>query len=413
MSEKLNKILYIALSLLLAVLFWLYVDKTDGSRISDTYYNIPVEFIGETDVLAGRGLMLENGQDISITLRLSGPRTVLSNLKKEDIHIWANLTSIGAIGTFQLPYDIAYPDTINRSDISVESQSQFNVTVQVVELSNKTIPVSAEVMGEVAESYIYMSDLLVLEPSAITISGREEDIAPVETVRVVLDMSGASSTLERELEFQLLDKEGNEVSNEHIRVSDHRINVTAPVYLIKELKLSVRWAGSPGSSESDISYSIGPVDTITVAGEPASLETKDEIVLGEIDLSEYVEGTALDFDINIPANCVNISGITTATVSFRFKSGLDTRLFTITDITTRGVDEDHRCRLVTTSLDVVLRGPSEDMERLTEEDVRVVVDLTDFNSDGTHRVEPLILVDGFDNVGAVGPYIVTCRVSSK
>ena len=139
MSEKLNKILYIALSLLLAVLFWLYVDKTDGSRISDTYYNIPVEFIGETDVLAGRGLMLENGQDISITLRLSGPRTVLSNLKKEDIHIWANLTSIGAIGTFQLPYDIAYPDTINRSDISVESQSQFNVTVQVVELSNKTI----------------------------------------------------------------------------------------------------------------------------------------------------------------------------------------------------------------------------------------------------------------------------------
>ena len=68
---------------------------------------------------------------------------------------------------------------------------------------------------------------------------------------------------------------------------------------------------------------------------------------------------------------------------------------------------------MTTSLDVVLRGPSEDMERLTEEDVRVVVDLTDFNSDGTHRVEPLILVDGFDNVGAVGPYIVTCRVSSK
>ena len=214
MSEKLNKILYIALSLLLAVLFWLYVDKTDGSRISDTYYNIPVEFIGETDVLAGRGLMLENGQDISITLRLSGPRTVLSNLKKEDIHIWANLTSISAIGTFQLPYDIAYPDTINRSDISVESQSQFNVTVQVVELSNKTIPVSAEVMGEVAESYIYMSDLLVLEPSAITISGREEDIAPVESVRVVLDMSGASSTLERELEFQLLDKE--EIGRAHV-----------------------------------------------------------------------------------------------------------------------------------------------------------------------------------------------------
>lgn len=413
MSEKANKILYIALSLLMAIVFWLYVDREEGSRSSDTFTNIPVEFIGETDVLAGRGLMLENGQDISITLRLSGPRTVISNLKKENIHIWANLTSINAIGTFQLPFDIEFPDTINRSDISVESQSQYNVTVKVVELSNKTIPVVPEVIGEVADNYIYMSDLLILDPSTITISGREEDIASVESARVVLDMTEADNTVERELDYQLLDAEGNEVVNEHIRVSDRRVAVSAPVYLLKELKLAVRWISTPGSSESDISYSIGPVDTITVAGEPASLETKDEIILGEVDLSEYVEGTTLDFDVNIPANCVNISGITTASVTFRFKSGLDTKLFTITDITYRGLDDNHRCRLVTTFLDVVLRGPEADMDLLTEENIRVVVDLSDYNTDGTHRVEPLILVDGVDNVGAVGPYIVTCRVSSR
>ena len=413
MSEKANKILYIALSLLMAIVFWLYVDREEGSRSSDTFTNIPVEFIGETDVLAGRGLMLENGQDISITLRLSGPRTVISNLKKENIHIWANLTSINAIGTFQLPFDIEFPDTINRSDISVESQSQYNVTVKVVELSNKTIPVVPEVIGEVADNYIYMSDLLILDPSTITISGREEDIASVESARVVLDMTEANNTVERELDYQLLDTEGNEVVNEHIRVSDRRVAVSAPVYLLKELKLAVRWISTPGSSESDISYSIGPVDTITVAGEPASLETKDEIILGEVDLSEYVEGTTLDFDVNIPANCVNISGITTASVTFRFKSGLDTKLFTITDITYRGLDDNHRCSLVTTFLDVVLRGPEADMELLTEESIRVVVDLSDYNTDGTHRVEPLILVDGVDNVGAVGPYIVTCRVSSR
>ena len=155
------------------------------------------------------------------------------------------------------------------------------------------------------------------------------------------------------------------------------------------------------------------MDTITVAGEPASLETKDEIILGEVDLSEYVEGTTLDFDVNIPANCVNISGITTASVTFRFKSGLDTKLFTITDITCRGLDDNHRCSLVTTFLDVVLRGPEADMELLTEENIRVVVDLSDYKTDRTPRVEPLILVDGVDNVGAVGPYIVTCRVSSR
>ena len=42
MSEKANKVVYIALSLLIAVLFWLFVDNEQGSKISETYYHVPV-----------------------------------------------------------------------------------------------------------------------------------------------------------------------------------------------------------------------------------------------------------------------------------------------------------------------------------------------------------------------------------
>lgn len=64
MNEKVNKVLYIALSLLLAVLFWLFVDNEQGSRTSETFYRVPIEFVGAEDVLPSRGLMLVDRKSV-------------------------------------------------------------------------------------------------------------------------------------------------------------------------------------------------------------------------------------------------------------------------------------------------------------------------------------------------------------
>ena len=73
MSDKTNKLLYIGLSLLIAVIFWFFVDSEQGHNTTQTYYNIPVEFIGETDTLPSRGLMLTTGADATVDLELRGP----------------------------------------------------------------------------------------------------------------------------------------------------------------------------------------------------------------------------------------------------------------------------------------------------------------------------------------------------
>ena len=74
MSEKANKILYIILSLLLAVVFWLFVDASQGNQITQDFANVAVEFIGEEDTLPSRGLMLAEGGDATVTVKLRGPR---------------------------------------------------------------------------------------------------------------------------------------------------------------------------------------------------------------------------------------------------------------------------------------------------------------------------------------------------
>lgn len=409
MSEKGNKILYVVLSLLLAIAFWLYVD--DNTMSSD-FNNVPVEFIGAEDTLPSRGLMLAEGGDATVNLRLSGPRSVISSLRSSDIRAQVNLTSINAAGPYSMTYNLAYPDNVNSSDITVERRSRSSVSVRVTGLYSKEVPVNVNVVGEVSDPYVYMSVGVVKDPSVLTVSGLQDKVDQVASARVVVDITDATGTIQQDFTYELLDREGNVVEDEDIRVSASRVNVTVPINMAKELKLVVKFKQSAGSRLSNVTWELSP-DTITVAGDPLSLETLDEIVLGEVDLSSYlgdVEENPLE--IKIPAGCENISNYTSTNLSIRFQ-GLTTKSFNVSDIRAVGLSNTQSFDLITPSVDVVLRGPAGDLEQVTEEDIRIVVDLTEIASDGTTTAPATVLVDGFTEVGAVGTYNVTGKIISR
>ena len=411
MSERANKALYIALSLLIAVVFWLYVDDVQGSAITETYYRVPIEFIGAEDTLHSRGLMLSEGEDITIDLKLSGPRILISGLDKDDIRIQVNLSNISAVGTYTLNYQLLYPDDVDSTKITRDWASRTMVTVEVVELYTKMIPVEVAATGEVAEDYIYMAERLVLDPATLTVSGREEDVDQVASARINLDLTGVSSSISRKFDYDLLDADGNVVEVEGIRISDNQVQVDAPIYLIKTLDLTVKFKESPGSMLEDVKWKLEQ-NTIEVAGDAASLENKEDILLGEIDLSSLLSDTEMVLDISLPAGTVNISGFTTTTLTISFSDDLATKALSVSNISAVGLSEGQSFDRLTNSVEVVLRGPEDILDQVTAEDVRIVVDLEEYTSNGTYSVPAQVLVDGYDNVGAVGSCSVACKIRS-
>lgn len=411
MNEKANKVLYIALSLLIAILFWLYVDDELGSKITETYSRIPIEFIGAEDTLPSRGLMLAEGEDMTIDLKLSGPRLLITGLDKSDIRVEVDLTNISAVGPYTLNYQIRFPDEVDSTKISREWASRSAVTVRVAELFTKEVPVEVTVTGEAMDGYIYMSERLTVDPATLTVSGKEEDVSQVASALVHLDLTDASSTISRSFDYELLDAEGNVLDIEGVQVSENQVQVEAPIYLVKTLDLTVKFRESPGSTLDDIKWKLER-NTIEVAGEAASLENKEDILLGEIDLSALLSDTEMVLDIALPAGAVNLSGFTTTTLTITFSDSLATKSLAVTNISAIGLSEGQSFDRLTNSVEVVLRGPADIIEEVTEEDVRIVVDLTEYTSNGTYSVPGIVLVDGFDNVGAVGTYPVACKIRS-
>lgn len=409
MSEKGNKILYMVLSLLLAAVFWLYVDDNTMSR---DFTNVPVDFIGAEDTLPSRGLMLAEGEDATVNLKLRGSRSVISSLRPGDVRVQVNLTNINAAGPYSLTYTLQYPDNVNSSDITVEQRSRSSITVQVTSLYSREIPVNVSVVGTVDDPYLYKAEGVSKEPAVLTVSGLREGVDQVASARVVVDITGASNTIQQEFSYELLDSEGNVLEDANVRVSDQRVNVTVPIYMTKALPLVVRYKESPGSRKANAECRLEP-DTVTVAGDPLSLATLEEIVLGEVDLSAYLTDMEENpLEIKLPAGCENISGYKTTNLSIRFR-GLTTRSFTVTNIRHVGASERQRFDLIAPSVDVVLRGPAEDLEQVTEEDIRIVVDLTEIASDGTVTLPATVLVDGYSEVGAIGSPTVTGKIISS
>jgi hypothetical protein len=66
----------------------------------------------------------------------------------------------------------------------------------------------------------------------------------------------------------------------------------------------------------------------------------------------------------------------------------------------------------TSSLTVIVRAKSDVLQNVSPDNVRAVVDLTDYaDTVGTVSVPAKIYIDGFENAGAVGTYSVSITIS--
>ena len=154
------------------------------------------------------------------------------------------------------------------------------------------------------------------------------------------------------------------------------------------------------------------VGSIQVAGETGNIHFRDlnELKLGVVDLATLLSDTEIEMDISVPAGCINLSGDTKATLSLRFV-GVETRAFTVTNIVTNGLIDGKVFDRMTNSVDVIVRGPAEDLEKMTPEDIRIIVDLSKYTYSGTFSIPVTVKVVGFLQVGAVGSYTIAGKIS--
>ena len=393
-----SKAFWIIISLLASFLLWTYIMSTEETTIEMTFSNVKVVYQGADDLRAARGLIVTDADAETVSVRLKGTRRVLGNLSSADLSAVIDVSGISQAREMQVSYSLQYPTNVDKSSITVLSKSPETISFSVVQEANKTLEVKGVFTGSVKDEPIQV------EPSSITLYGPQEELNAVDSICVYVTRTDLDKSIEpTNCPYVLLDKGGNKLKPKEISGNYDTVSVSMPVLMNKDLPLTVSLVGGAGATEDNCVVEVEP-KSIQVAGDTTVLQKLNQLVVATVDLSSFATSYEATVTIPLGNDLKNLSGVTEATVRISVR-GLETAKVTATNITTTGTNR--RVEIMTTSLDVTVRAPADTISQITADNVRVVVDLTNYRAtSGTVAVPAKVYVDGFSNAGAIGEYVV-------
>lgn len=405
-----SKIGSILLSLAIAFGLWMYVITVVSPESEETFYNIPV-VLEYASVLEERGLMITDGEDQTISLRLSGNRSDLNELTNTNIILKADLSKIYEPGQAQLTYSITYPSNVASNAFEELSRSSNYITLTIENRVKRDIPVEIIYSGALAEDYISDRENAVLDYPTILVDGPQSVVDQIATARINVDLTDRSESISESYRYTLCDAEGNPVDAAMIKVNAEEVRLDMKIQRVKEITLDLTVYAGGGATRETAGITINP-KTIRVCGNDTVLASLDVLNLGTINLADISNAVTIPFTINLPEGVTNLTGVTEATVDVKFP-GLVSKDLTIERIKPINVPDGMKADIITETLTVIVRGPADQVNRITAVEIYATVDFKDMAA-GTSTVKATIVIDeDYPDLGAVGTYTVSATLQNK
>ena len=276
MIERLkeNRTFYICLSIVLAILFWLYVREVEDPVMDGSVWNVPVELTGES-ILASQGLAVAEISDDFADFKVTAPASVLERLSRKNVTAIVDVSKC-VVGENTLHYTPKVAATINTDGVSWVQQSPETITVRVEKLDSKVFNIDFSLRGSVAKGY--QAGTVAIEPETVTISGPVDQVSQVAKVAAVLEVNELSEQYAGNLPLTLYNAKGEVLKDLVVTLVTESVYVVLPVVVVKEIDLSVNLIDGGGAKQENTVYKIEP-ESITVAGSAEAMEGLTELSL--------------------------------------------------------------------------------------------------------------------------------------
>ena len=407
-----TKLYSLLLSIFVAFGLWLYVVTNVSQGDDKTFYNIPVVMEGES-VLNERNLMITSVSTKNVSMHLSGTRSNLNKINSGNITVKVDLSSIREPGdNIALSYTPTYPGDVPSNAFVMESQSPSRIYVNVDYRRTKEIPVEVKWTGTRSESYLYDTENAVLDNSSVTIVGPAAVADQIDRAVIEIDLTNRMESMSESFRYTLCDEEGNPVNAEQITTSVEEVRVDLQIQRIKVVTLTADLIYGGGATEQNTTVEIEP-KTIRVSGSEAVLaDVGDVYSVGTINLAELEKASnTLTYTVTMPEGVTNQTGVSEVTVTVTF-TGLKTKDFIIDNIQSINVPQGLEAEIINANLTVKVRGPASQIDKLTEEDITAVADLSNAEIGTATYKATISFADGFSSVGAMKTYSVSATVQA-
>ena len=386
MIEKLKENTKIKLiSLLSAIVLWLYVMAIVDPQETKLFENIPVT-ITNLDELDSNDFVIYPEANLTTDIYVTGKLSVLKNISKDDITVYGTMSNFieGNNGVFlkaNISKGVTYelkPDTIV---IPLEKIVQEKRSVDVV------------VTGKYKNNF----NAVQLEEDSIKISGPRTLVNEVQKLQATLNVDENKDTYTTTLNLVPVNDRGQKVDGVTLETSS--VNATVSLLVEKNVPINPVFAeGSENLGEYELSQ-----NSITINGKKDVVDNITSINTKAINLNDINVGSSKDVRLDIPAG-IKIDESIKITIKINEVKDLVTKLtYTNDEVEIRNNNNsvDVATLKIPSTIDVEIEY-KENISNLNKSDITLYIDLSEGDDTFTIKYESKY---DFENV-KISPDIV-------
>ena len=383
MKEKIFKNLSLKiLSVVFAVVLWTIIVNIYDPTTSYTFSNVSVQLIN-TESLTDKNYSYEIVDGGKISVYVSGPKSVVTNIKASDIVATADLSKISAFADY---VDIHVSVVRNGQTLNnVEAAPKTSaVRLSIDNRDTKTINVNTEVTGKPADGYALVKQ--TLNPTSIKVTGPSSIIDTIDHAGITFDVTGATDEVHGDADIHLYDEEENEIKDVSVDLSQSSVSYTAQVVRIKTVAVEAGYSGTPKDGYTISSVTLNQ-NYVQVYGDENALNNLEKIVIpsNNINVDELDKDRIYKFSLeNYIDKSLHI--LKNSRVEVTVKVGTTTTksiTLNTSDIRVIGLDTSMTYGFADKTYNIEIEGNTDLVSTIDTSKISVSADLSTYKSSGT------------------------------
>lgn len=386
-----NKKFTIFLSIVIALLLWVYVIGEVNPTTTKKFENIPVKLLN-TENLASKGLVVLDNQNLTVTLTVEGKRADVLSADLEDLLVTADLFGHG-MGENYISLNVELPN-----GLTLISSEPAKLKLFIDELITADRPVILRHVGEAPEGM--EPGQIAMDPETIEINGARTLVDQVAYVGADLDISKLTEALSIQESFAAAYSADGELIS-RVKLSRETIQISGRMMTVKTVALRV---GTFGQEQPEFQITgLDIPDSIVIRGDRQILESITEVTGKDIDLSAYTASTEIPLEVFLPEGVEVAEASREITAKLTIK-GLSSKTFQFStrDIDMLDLPEGYAAEILNTNLVVSIADKDPILAEITQDKIQLSLSLQGLGL-GAHQVPISVTIEGYSGDVSLTP----------
>ena len=370
MIERLHKNTKIKIiSLLSAIVLWMYVMAVVDPEDTKLYENIPIT-ITNLNEIKDLGLVVDPDDNLVTSVYIKGK---LSDLQK----ISAN--NIDVYGTVSNPIE-GQNQLYLRASVNDKVTTEFKSDTIVINLE-KSIEEEKNITVNITGVYKDNVDKVDLDKTKVVVSGPRSSVDSVKYVQATFDANKESvDTKSTELELKALDSEMNEV--DHVTLEFNKVTAKVSYFQQKQVKINPIFSSNESNLVQDQDFTIIPSE-INIKGKSDVINNIDSINTKIINVDELGTNNKI-VDLDIPDGINADKDSVTIKLINKNKTKNSTFIYSGDDISLLNNEEDVSINDFEIPDDIIVKIQYDNnSDRISKNDLKLYLDLSEGIVSGT------------------------------